>query len=381
MANDPAVDIYGFWRQCRAGTSVVKIENTGFELWFVTRFDDVQTVLHDAKRFSSRINADTMGPVMGQVILAMDGDEHRRYRDVVGRAFRPSALARWEDELIRPTIDELLDSVRGAGRADLVSDVTSRYPVQVIAGVLGVPVEDHALFHRWAIEISMGPEDFSVSIPASQALRRYLEPIVEDRRRSPRDDLVSDIVTAEVDGQPLSDELVYGFLRLLLPAGAETTYRAMGNCLLALLTHPEVLDRARTDATVIPPLVEETLRWETSVTMINRETTEDVELDGVVIPAGSSVVCALGSANHDEARYEEGHVWDGDRAKQAHVAFGSGRHQCLGMHLARLELRVGLEAVIERLPGLRLDPGAEPPAIEGIAFRGPTSLPVLFDAV
>ena len=381
MADDPAADIYGFWRQCRGGTSVVKIENSGFELWFVTRFDDVQTVLHDAGRFSSRINADTMGPVMGQVILGMDGDEHRRYRDIVGRAFRPSALARWEDELIRPTIDELLDAVRGAGRADLVSDVTSRYPVQVIAGVLGVPVEDHALFHRWAVEISMGPEDYSVSIPASEAMRQYLEPIVEDRRRSPRDDLVSDIVTAEVDGEPLSDELVYGFLRLLLPAGAETTYRAMGNCLLALLTNSEVLDRARADTSVIPPLVEETLRWETSVTMVNRETTEDVELDGVVIPAGSSVVCALGSANRDEARYEEGYVWDGDRAKQAHVAFGSGRHQCLGMHLARLELRVGIEAVLQRLPGLRLDPGAEPPTIEGIAFRGPTSLPVLFDAV
>ena len=379
MAEDPAAGIYEFWRQCRAGTSVVKVEPDGMALWFVTRYEDVQTVLHDPRRFSSRVNTKTMGPVMGKVILGMDGDEHRHYRDVVGRAFRPSALARWEGELIRPTIDELLQAVRGAGRADLVADVTSHYPVQVIAGILGVPVEDHEQFHKWAIEISMGPEDYSVSIPAATAMRQYLQPIVDDRRRAPRDDLVSDIVTAEVDGELLDDDLVYGFLRLLLPAGAETTYRAMGNCLLALLTHPDFLERARSEPALIPPLIEETLRWETSVTMVNRETTEDVELDGVLIPAGSSVVCALGSANHDESRYQAGDSWDAGREKQAHLAFGTGRHQCLGMHLARLELRVGLEAVLEGLPGLRLEPEAGLPAVEGMAFRGPASLPVVFD--
>ncbi|HUY63564.1 MAG TPA: cytochrome P450 [Acidimicrobiales bacterium] len=380
MAADELIDIYAFWAQCRAECPVTVIDGPGRQLWFVTRFEDVQSILHDARRFSSSINAETMGPVMGAVILAMDGDEHRRYRDVVGRAFRPSALARWEDELIAPTIHRLLDDIAPLGHADLVDAVTSRYPVQVIAGVLGVPVEDHALFHRWAIEISHGPEDYGISIPASEAMRRYLEPLVEQRRARPGDDLVSDIVHAEVDGRRLGDDHVYGFLRLLLPAGAETTYRVMGNCLVALLAHPEVLDQARADPALLDSVIEETLRWETSVTMINRVTTEDVELGGVVIPAGASVVCALGSANHDEARFSDPDRWDPTRQGPGHISFGTGRHQCLGMHLARLELRVGLAAVLARLPGLRRDPDAAAMVIDGLAFRGPQAMPVLFEA-
>jgi len=140
----------------------------------------------------------------------------------------------------------------------------------------------------------------------------------------------------------LSDEHIYGFLRLLLPAGAETTYRVLGNCLVALLSRPDVLARVRHDHSLLEAVVEETLRWETSVTMVNRETTCPVEVSGVPIPAGVSVVCATGSANHDETRYGDGEDWDIGRAGPGHLAFGTGRHQCLGMHLARLELRVGL---------------------------------------
>jgi cytochrome P450 len=375
-----AFDIYEYWRACRADNPVAEVEGLGRRTFFVTRHADVLAVLHDAARFSSAINAETMGPVMGEVILGMDGAEHRRYRDVVGRAFRPSALARWEGELVAPIVNDLLDTVAPTGRAELVADVTSRYPVQVIAGVLGVPVEDHERFHRWAVDISLGPEDYEVSTAASLAMREYLTPIVEDRRAERRDDLVSDIVHAEVDGERLSDELVYGFLRLLLPAGAETTYRVMGNCLALLLAHPDVLSAAVGDDAVLDEVVEETLRFETSVTMVNRVTTEDVELGGVRIPEGSSVVLALGSANRDEARMAGAEQWALGRGKPAHLSFGTGRHQCLGMHLARLELRVGLRTVLERLPGLRLDPDGGPVAIEGIAFRGPNRLPVRFEA-
>jgi len=318
---------------------------------------------------------------MGTVILAMDGDEHRRYRNLVARAFRPSALERWEDELIAPTVHRLIDAIVDSGRSDLVADVTSRYPVQVIAGVLGVPTDDYELFQRWGLEISMGPDDYEVSMAASAAMREYLTPIVEDRKLNPGDDLVSDIVTAEIDGVRLSDEHIYGFLRLLLPAGAETTFRALGNCLLALLTHTDVLDRVTADRSLLDAVIEETLRWETSVTMVNRETAGPVEVAGVSIPAGVSVVCATGSANHDEARYDNGEAWDLDRPPQPHLAFGTGRHQCLGMHLARLELRIGLTALLDRLPGLRLDPDGGPVAVEGLAFRSPPQLPVLFDAV
>ncbi|HXQ63189.1 MAG TPA: cytochrome P450 [Acidimicrobiales bacterium] len=372
-------DIYAFWAACRRDDPVMAIEGLDQEMRLLTRYAHIDEVLRDAERFPSRINADTMGPVMGTVILAMDGDEHRRYRNLVARAFRPSALVRWEEDLIAPTIHRLIDTVVDRGACDLVADVTSRYPVQVIAGVLGVPTEDYELFQRWGLEISKGPEDYDVSKAAAQAMREYLTPLVEQRKAHPGDDLVSDIVTAEIDGERLGDEHIYGFLRLLLPAGAETTFRALGNCLLALLSRPAVLDRVKHDRTLLDPVIEETLRWETSVTMVNRETACPVELGGVTIPAGVSVVCATGSANHDEARYDNAEVWDLDRPAAPHLAFGTGRHQCLGMHLARLELRVGLSALFDRLPRLRLDPSAAAPHIEGLAFRSPPRLDVLFD--
>jgi len=378
-AADPMTDIYGFWADCRRRQPVVAVDGFDRPLRILTRFADVDAVLHDAERFPSRINADTMGPVMGTVILAMDGDEHRRHRNLVASAFRPSALGRWEDELIAPTIHRLLDGVADRGACDLVADVTSRYPVQVIAGVLGVPTEDYELFQQWGLDIARGPEDYAVSTAASEALRRYLTPLVEQRKVHPRDDLVSDIVTAEIDGERLSDEHIYGFLRLLLPAGAETTFRVLGSCLFALLSHPADLDRVRHDPSLLDAAIDETLRWETSVTMVNRETACPVEISGVSIPAGVSVVCATGSANHDENRYTDPEAWDLDRRDPPHLAFGTGRHQCLGMHLARLELRVGLAAILQRLPGLRFDPATPPAPIEGLAFRGPPRLDVVFD--
>lgn len=373
-------DVYEFWAACRRDDPVTSIDALGRPLWFATRYEDVERILRDPDRFSSKVNQDTMGPVMGPVILGMDGDEHRRYRSLVAHAFRPSALARWERDLIEPTINGLVDDIARAGRADLVEDVTSRYPVQVIAGIIGIPGAVGDQFHEWAMEISVGPEDYARSTAAARAMREYLEPLVASRRERPTDDLISDIVTAEIDGERLSDDHVFGFLRLLLPAGAETTFRVMGSCLLALLTHADALERAKTDPAFLAGAIEETLRWETSVTMVARNTTCPVEVAGTVIPAGAMVACATGSANRDEARYPNPEEWDVGREQLPHLAFGTGRHQCLGMHLARLELRVGLRVLIERLRGLRLDPESGPVLVEGHAFRSPPRLPVLFDA-
>jgi cytochrome P450 len=373
------LDAHLWWTQARAEQPVIALEGpAGSENWFVHRYADAERILRDAERFSSRVNADTMGPVMGMMLVAMDGTEHRQYRDLVSRAFRASALERWEQELIRPSLDRLLAAIAPKGRADLVAELTARFPAQVIAGVLGVPVEDHDQFHEWAEAINLGPTDYERSVPASQALTAYLKPIVEDRRAHPRDDLISDIVTGEIDGVRVDDDHVYGFLRLLLPAGAETTYRLFGNCLAALLTHPEVLARVRSDRSLIPTVIEETLRWESSVAMVNREATCPVEVAGTTIPTGGSVVIVTSSANHDEDRYTDSGEWDIDRPPAPHLAFGTGRHQCLGMHLARLELRVGLNEVLDRLPDLRLDPDYPTPVITGFAFRSPEALHVRF---
>jgi cytochrome P450 len=208
----------------------------------------------------------------------------------------------------------------------------------------------------------------------------YLRPLVEARRAEPTDDFLSDLVHAEVDGEQLTDGKLYGFLRLLLPAGGETTFRVLGNALYALLTHPDDLARVAADRSLIPDVIEETLRWETSVTMVSRIAASDTEVSGCPIPKGSPVGVITGSANHDETRWADADEWKLGRPVQHHLAFGTGPHQCLGMHLARLELRVGLNTILDRLPSLRLDPeGARDAVIEGYAFRGPRALPVLFD--
>jgi cytochrome P450 len=351
-------------------------ERTSYQ---ITRWDDVEHVLRDGQTFSSSINAEHIGQYMGELILAMDGKEHRAYRNLVAHAFRASQLEHWGATAIEPAIAEFLDEIAPLGRADLVRDITSRYPVRVICAIVGVPIVHSQQFHQWSEQINTGPLHPETGMAASRAMRAYLEPLVAARRENPQNDLLSDLVHAEIDGERLTDEKIYGFLRLLLPAGAETTFRVMGNALTALLTQPGVMQRVVADRELLPALIEETLRWESSVTQVSRVATTDTEVAGCPIAAGSPVAVITASANHDETRYERAEEFDLDRPAQNHMAFGTGQHQCLGMHLARLELRAGLNAILDRLPNLRLDPEAAPLTIEGLAFRGPVSLPVIFD--
>jgi cytochrome P450 len=378
---DAEADPYPSWAEARRHTPVTRHAAFGRPAYAVHRWDDVEAALRDEDTFSSRINLEVMGPFMGEVILAKNGAEHTRYRNLVSPAFRPSAVARWERELILPAIGALLDELAPRGRADLVRDVTRRYPMQVIAGIIGVPLVDLDQFMRWAEAVNLGPIHPEAGHAASRAMREYLRPIVEDRRVQPRDDLISDLVHAELDGERLDDAHIYGFLMLLLPAGAETTFRVMGNCLYALLTRPRDLERVRAHRELLPEAIEETLRWETSVTMITRLALRPARVAGVDIEPGAAVHLLNGSANRDETRFDHADEWDLDRPDKRHLAFGWGRHVCLGMHLARLELRAGIGAILDRLPELRLDPAAEPPSIRGVAFRGPDRLPVLFDSV
>jgi cytochrome P450 len=374
-----AEDPYPAWAEARRRAAAEATSVLGAPSVRVLRHAEALAVLRDSETFSSEINQRTMGPYMGRILLGMDGHRHALYRALVSRAFRAAALERWERELVRPTIEELVAAIAPRGSADLVRDVTSRYPVRVIAGIVGVPERDHERFQAWAQEIAMGPADPERGLAASRAMRAYLEPFVEARRREPRGDLISDLVHAEIEGERLDDEEVYGFLRLLMPAGAETTFRAMGSCLVALLSQPEALARVRSDPSLLPRASEETLRWESSITMVSRVATRDAAVGGCPVAAGSSLLLLTGCANRDEARWERPDEFDLDRPEQTHLAFGWGRHLCLGMHLARLELRVGIGTLLARLPGLRLDPDAPPPRIVGTAFRGPERLAVLFD--
>ncbi len=372
---------YAMWARARATCPVIETEGNDWApgpTFSTTTFADADRVLRDPATFSSAINAEAMAPFMGELLLGLDGEEHRRYRSLVAQAFKKSSIERWRRELVDTVLTRLLDDIAPLGRTDLVASLTTKYPVQVICGIVGVPLDDHERFNEWAEKINYGPLDPHAGMAASAAMVEYLEPLVAARRTEPTGDLLSELVHAEIDGEQLSDARLHGFLRLLLPAGAETTYRVFGTCLFALLHRPEVMTRVREDRSLIAPLIEETLRWETSVTMVSRRAVLDTEIGGCPVPAGSPVTVYNGAADRDTERWQDPDDWNIDRDPQAHLAFGTGPHQCLGMHLARVELDAGINAVLDRLVDLRLDAAAPAPVIAGYAFRGPTTLPVVF---
>jgi cytochrome P450 len=346
--------------------------------WVAYRYDDVSRILRDAKTFTSTGYDSTIGMVMGHMILGMDDPEHRGHRNLVAHAFREKSLARWEPEFIGPIIDELIDRFAASGEADLVRQLTFEFPVRVIARLLGLPEEDFPQFQRWSVELIGLVADIDRGLAASESLRDYFAGVVAERRAEPKEDVISDLVTAEVDGEKLTDEAIYSFLRLLLPAGAETTYRSSGNLLYLLLTHPDQLEAVRSDRTLLPQAIEEGLRFEPPLLSINRTTTCEVALSGVTIGAGESITPHIGSANHDETRWDDAEHFDIFRPAIPHIAFAHGPHMCLGMHLARLETRALVGRVLDRLPNLTLDPGDSDPHIRGQVFRSPTALPVTF---
>jgi cytochrome P450 len=348
-------------------------------VFMVYRHEDVIRMLRDNETFSSSIIIDTFGDVLGkQVMLGMDEPEHGRHRALVSKAFSPRAVAGWEDELVAPVGDQLIDRFAGRGNADLVKEFNFEYPTRIIAGILGLPQQDYAQFQRWSISLlsfTINPERGRA---ASQALRDYFTPILAARRVEPRNDLISRLADAEIDGQKLSDEEIFSFLRLLLPAGIETTYRSLGNLLFGLLSHTDQLDAVRADRSLLPQTIEEAVRWEAPLLTITRVAACDTELAGVQIPAGSAVMPMLGSANRQEDRYAGPNLFDIFRESKVHVSWGHGAHVCLGSHLARMEMRTALNLLFDRLPNLRLDPDGDDPHIRGQVFRSPTSLPILF---
>jgi cytochrome P450 len=368
-------DPYPMFAMLRQSQPVMRAEFMNRVAWVLTKYDDCLAVLKDAETNSSRSNAE-VGKIMGRTVIEMDAKEHTRHRALVQRVFVPKGLDGLQPAL-EEMVDEILDQLAGDRRADLVAQFTERFPVQVMAHMVGIPRADYPQFQKWAIDIVGFARDYPRGHAAAAAVREYLLPIIAERRARPRDDVISTLVTGTVDGQGLSNEDVVSFLRLLIPAGAETTFRLIGNMLFALLTERDRWERVRADRSLVPWAIEETLRWETSVLMVSRQANREVEFRGVTIPADGVVSVVVASANRDEEHYEHPDVFDLDRRADDHLAFGFGRHHCLGYHLARLEARLALTALLDRLPNLRLDPAAPPPTITGLAFRSPKSLPAL----
>ncbi|WP_029112581.1 cytochrome P450 [Mycobacterium sp. URHB0044] len=352
----------------------------GKPVFIVYRHEDAQQMLRDNETFSSSGVIAAFGPVLGErVMLGMDEPVHGRLRALVSKAFSQKALAHWEDELVGRVGNDLIDEFSANGKADLVKEFTFAYPSQIIAGLLGLPREDYPQFQRWSISLLSWMVNPERGLAASAALCDYFAPILEARRAEPRDDLISRLADAEIEGEKLADEEIFSFLRLLLPAGVETTYRSLGNLLFALLSDPAQLEAVRADRSLLPQAIEEAVRWDPPLLTITRVATRDTELGGVHIPEGSSVMPMLGAANRQDDRYPDPDKFDIFRQARGHLGWGHGVHVCLGMHLARLEMRTAINLLLDRLPNLRMDPDGDDPHIRGQVFRSPTSLPVLFD--
>jgi cytochrome P450 len=372
-------DPYEEYARARRENPVARVTHFGADVAMVYSFAESEEVLGDSETFSARINGAWMRPFLGRTVLEMDGMEHHSHRKLISHAFRRKVIQQWEDDLIRPTAHELIDRFVERGRAELVREFAWEFPVRIIARMVGVPQTDYAMWQQKAIELERTAVDFPGAIAASQELKQYFGPIVEERRREPQEDVISMLAESEIEGERLDDDLIQSFLRLLVPAGAGTTYRLIGTLTFALLTHPDQLEEVRANRDLVPAAVEEALRWESPVQFAARQAMRDVTIAGVDIPAKLPVTVALGSANHDDTRWPEPERFDIHRESQTHLAFADGEHFCLGAHLARIEGAVALNAILDRLDNLRLDPDAAEPYEVGFAFRSPTAVPVLFE--
>jgi cytochrome P450 len=348
-------------------------------------------VFRRAKTFSSRWYDPNLTAFVGPTVIGMDEPEHNRMRMLLKDAFSKKAMVRWEADIIRPTVDAHLRALLPRGRADLYSEVAAKVPTLTIAGGLGLPAEDRQMFFDWAVNMTSGALPPEERFAAGQAVAEYVAPLIAERRRSPGDDLISILVTAEItdesasaDGytgstHPLSDEEVNAFVRLLIIAGAGTTYRAYGNLMLQLLLHPDQMAAVREDRTLVDGAIHESLRLDQPIAFLGRLVTEDTTVQGTPVQGGCPINAVMGSANHDPAMFPDPERFDVRRPNaDRHLTFGFGIHRCLGVNLALSELRILLGRTLDLLEDLRLDPDAEPAYMTGLGFRLPTGLPVVF---
>jgi cytochrome P450 len=368
------------WRGTLMESDLMPPELKNDENWTLFDFESVFTAFREDTVFGSEMYNQTIGLVFGPTILGMHGKQHHDHRSLVSKAFRQSALAQWEPEVIDPICDELVDEFKDDGEVDLIKAVTFEFPTRVTAALLGLPQDDLDMFRRLSLDLISITEDIEAGLNASVELGTYFQNQVDQRRSTMTNDVIGDLVGAEIDGEKLTDEAIISFLRLLLPAGLETTYRSSSNLLALLLNHPDQLEALQQDRGLIPAAIEEGIRYETPLVLVARNTTRDVEMHGTTIPEGAQVNLCMGSANRDEKRWDNPDMFDIHRPRRAHISFAGGIHSCLGMHLARVETRAMLNSLFDRVTDLVLtvDDDTE---ITGMPFRSPKHLPVTFRPV
>jgi len=368
------------WRGTLMESDLMPDELKVEENWTLFDFESVFAAFREDTVFASEMYNQTIGLVFGPTILGMHGKEHHDHRSLVSKAFKQSALNKWEPEVIDPICDQLVDEFKNDGGADLVKALTFEFPTRVTAALLGLPQEDLEMFRRLSLQLISITEDIEAGLTASVELGTYFQEQVDQRRSTMTDDVIGDLVAAEIDGEKLTDDAIISFLRLLLPAGLETTYRSSGNLLQLLLTHPDQMQALQQDRSLISAAIEEGIRFETPLVLVMRNTTRAVEMHGITVPKGAQVNLCMGSANRDEHRWENPDAFDIHRPRRAHISFAGGIHSCLGMHLARVETKAMLNSLFDRVTDLQLLADVDT-KIVGMPFRSPKHLPVTFRPV
>jgi cytochrome P450 len=350
--------------------------------FMVFGYDEIRSVLNSPALFSNSAYRAGLGHTFGQSITTMDAPEHTRYRSLFQKAFLPHRVAEWADEFIDPVIHGLIDEFQPRERAELMAQFVCHYPFEIIYRQLHLPPGEGKIFHKLAVAMTFHMVDLPHAHEASEKLGTYFQAIVEQRREEPGTDLVSILATTEVNGEYLPDDVLISFLRQLINAAGDTTYRSTGNLLVALLAErPDQFESVKADRSLIPKAIEETLRWEGPVNQAFRTAVEDVELAGVHIPAGSFVQVLTGVANRDPKIFPDPDRFDLTREniRSRHLAFSQGPHICVGQHLARLEMTRALNILLDRLPNLRLDADHPRSEIRGFTMRVPKQIHVRFD--
>ncbi len=395
--------LYDWFEQMRNTQPVWLDKSSG--CWHVFRYEDVHHVISDYTLFSSErrrprfqaraaANAADGQPRGGRSLLAMDPPQHHQYRNLVSHAFTPRAIERLGGRVAAIT-QELLDEARSAGTMDFATQIAYPLPTIVIAEMLGVPSSDRPLFKRWADGLLrrqlsdaefFRPQEEQRKDPEFQRLMHtfeemsaYFRQMLEERKRVPRQDMMSDLLAAEVDGEHLSMEDAISFSTLLLLAGHVTTTNLLSQAIRCIDEHPEALAQLRKQPALMPTAIEEVLRYASPVWRLVRTTKQEVTLAGVSIPKEEMIFTWLASANRDPRQFAEPERFDITRTPNRHVAFGHGIHFCIGAPLSRMEAAVALPLIIKQLPNLRVRDDDAPKLFEGRFLFGFKRLPIAFD--
>ncbi len=347
----------------------------------VTGRQNVHDVFADSESFLNEIKPRQEGHEPS--LVHVDGPDHHRLRRLVVKAFTPRAVKRLADPT-REIAEELIANLRDGGTADLATDYSFILPAMVIAELVGIPEGDRRRFVHWADEaIRYAVPGVEGEAPSAEELRAYVLDIVEQKRSQPEDDLLTDLINVHEGSDSLTTGELVALVRQLILAGTDTTANLLTSMLHFLLSEPERWERVRADRSLVPNVVEESLRMEPPLYWVPRRTSRDVDVEGVTIPANTMVCTAVGHANRDTDHIEDPNVWNMDRPamdNRRHYAFGYGEHFCVGSSLARLEATVALEALLDLLPDVRLADGYEFVPHGPLMMRGVAHVPVTFSA-